>query len=348
MKLIDKLRNKRHLEDYEYEYLLTKLSDNEKAYLFEQARAVAQENFGNKVFIRGLIEFSNYCKNNCYYCGIRRDNEKVERYRLNKEDVLECCQTGYQLGFRTFVLQSGEDDSYRVNEMSDIIRTIRDKYPDCAITLSMGEKDKHTYEQYFHAGANRYLLRHESINEKHYASLHPEGMHIQTRVQCLKDLKEIGFQTGSGIMVGSPKQTTQNLIEDIKFLEELSPEMIGIGPYLPHEDTPFKEEAKGSMDTTLILLAIMRLMHPQALIPSTTALATIDPTGRDQGILAGANVVMPNLSPLTMRKKYQLYNDKACMDDEAAESLDSLNKRLEKIGYTISYDRGDFKGEKDV
>jgi biotin synthase len=341
--LIHRLRETRKLQPDEYKQLLTSLTKEEQEYLFLNAREVAQEQFSNGIFIRGLIELTNYCKNDCYYCGIRRSNDKAQRYRLTKEEVLESCEEGYRLGFRTFVMQGGEDDSYTPKVMVDIIKSIREKYPDCAITLSLGEKDYDTYKQYYDAGANRYLLRHESINAEHYASLHPQGMTIQTRSECLFNLKKIGFQTGSGIMVGSPNQTIDNIVEDILFLEELQPQMIGIGPYLPYKDTPFKDKEKGSLELTLIVVAILRLMHPYALIPSTTALATIADDGRDKGILAGANVVMPNLSPIRFRKKYLLYNDKACMDDEAAESLASLQKRLEKIGYTISYDRGDFR-----
>lgn len=341
--LIHRLRETRKLQPDEYKQLLTSLTKEEQEYLFLNAREVAQEQFSNGIFIRGLIELTNYCKNDCYYCGIRRSNDKAQRYRLTKEEVLESCEEGYRLGFRTFVMQGGEDDSYTPKVMVDIIKSIRGKYPDCAITLSLGEKDYDTYKQYYDAGANRYLLRHESINAEHYASLHPQGMTIQTRSECLFNLKKIGFQAGSGIMVGSPNQTIDNIVEDILFLEELQPQMIGIGPYLPHKDTPFKDKEKGSLELTLIVVAILRLMHPYALIPSTTALATIADNGRDKGILAGANVVMPNLSPVRFRKKYLLYNDKACMDDEAAESLASLQKRLEKIGYTISYDRGDFR-----
>ncbi|MFV0394557.1 MAG: [FeFe] hydrogenase H-cluster radical SAM maturase HydE [Coprobacillaceae bacterium] len=348
--IIDKLIKQRRLEDEEYKQLLLYMNETDKEYLFSKAKEVAQETFGNKVYIRGLIEFSNYCKNDCYYCGIRLSNKNVERYRLTKEDILFCCKQGYQLGFRTFVLQSGEDNSYTQKDMCDIIKSIRNEYPDCAITLSMGEKDYDTYKAFYEAGANRYLLRHETINSKHYQSLHPKGMNIENRVACLKHLKEIGFQTGSGIMVGSPNQTVDNIIEDIKFLEELKPEMIGIGPYLPHVDTPFRDKEKGSLERTLIILAILRLMHPKALIPSTTALSTIAPNGREKGILVGANAVMPNLSPITNRTKYQLYNDKACMDEETAESLSLLDQRLHKMGYQISYERGDFTsgGKSDV
>ena len=341
--LIHRLREDRKLQPEEYKQLLTKLNKEEQEYLFLNAKEVAQKQFSNGIFIRGLIELTNYCKNDCYYCGIRRSNDKAQRYRLSKEEVLQCCEEGYRLGFSTFVMQGGEDDCYTPKVMVDIIQSIRKKYPDCAITLSLGEKDYDTYKQYYDAGANRYLLRHESINNEHYASLHPKEMKIQTRKECLLNLKKIGFQTGSGIMIGSPKQSVDNIVEDILFLEQLQPQMIGVGPYLPHKDTPFKDKEKGSLEQTLIVLAILRLQHPHALIPSTTALATIAEDGRDRGILAGANVVMPNLSPIRFRKKYLLYNDKACMDDEAAQSLASLQKRLEKIGYTISYDRGDFR-----
>lgn len=341
--LIDKLRKEKKLQAHEYQKLLELQNDKDLEYLFKNAREVAQATFGNGIYIRGLIELSNYCKNDCYYCGIRRSNAHAKRYRLSKAEVLECCEEGYRLGFRTFVLQGGEDDSYTPKVMVDIITTIRKTYPDCAITLSLGEKDEATYKQYYDAGANRYLLRHESINEEHYAYLHPKEMSIQTRKECLFQLKKIGFQTGSGIMVGSPNQKIEHIIEDLRFLEELQPEMIGVGPYLPHKDTPFKDEQKGSLTRTLVVLAILRLMHPNALIPSTTALATIKEDGREKGILAGANVVMPNLSPVRFRKQYLLYNDKACMDDEAAQSLASLQKRFEKIGYTITYDRGDYK-----
>lgn len=349
-KLIDVLKEQRKLKDEEYKQLLCNLNADEKAYLFSKAREVAQATYGSNVFIRGLIEFTNYCKNDCYYCGIRVGNRHINRYRLTKEEILSCCKQGYHLGFRTFVLQGGEDNGYTTTAMCEIIQSIRQQYQDCAITLSFGEKDYDTYLAYYQAGANRYLLRHESINPKHYQSLHPSTMHIESRVTCLQNLKKIGFQTGSGVMVGSPNQTVENIIEDIKFLQALQPEMIGIGPYLPHRDTPFRDEKKGDVEQTLILLAILRLQHPKALIPATTALSTIASDGREKGILAGANVVMPNLSPMGSREYYQLYNDKAYMNAEAAESLSMLEKRLESIGYKISYDRGDFilEGENNV
>ncbi len=341
--IIDQLRQTRKASKQDLHDLLCKMSEEDREYLYAQARAVAQSVYGNKIFIRGLIELSNYCKNDCFYCGIRNSNKKVERYRLTKEDILECCKDGYELGFRTFVLQGGEDLYYNDEIMCDIIQTMRQLYPDCAITLSLGEKSKETYEKYYQAGANRYLLRHESSDAKHYAKLHPQSMQLQTRIQCLYDLKAIGFQCGSGIMVGSPYQKVEYLVEDILFLEKLQPAMIGIGPYLPHVDTPFHDKEKGSLQQTLDLLAILRLKHPAALIPSTTALATIASSGRQKGVLAGANVVMPNLSPLSHRKQYSLYNDKACMNAEAKEGLALLKKQMAEIGYLVVEERGDVK-----
>lgn len=344
--LVDKLEKNHTLSREEFKELLTTEDMDLEAYLFLRAREVTKRTFGNEIYIRGLIEFSNYCKQNCLYCGLRRDNRNLERYRLSKEEILESCEEGYQLGFRTFVLQSGEDDYYTPERMSDIISSIRKQFPDCAITVSVGEKDQDTYKKYYDAGGNRFLLRHETITPEHYRKLHPKGMEIETRKECLYQLKKIGFQTGSGIMVGSPYQTIDNIIDDLYFLEELQPEMIGIGPYLPSKDTPFKNEKAGSLELTVRLLAVIRLMHPEVLLPATTALATIHPTGREKGIMAGANVVMPNLSPLRFRKKYQLYDDKACTGDEAAHCIGCLGRRLESIGYKISDQRGDHVSKK--
>jgi biotin synthase len=340
--LVDVLEKERTLSRNEFKTLLTTKDEETTTYLYERARSVAQRIFGNEIYIRGLIEFSNYCKQNCFYCGLRKDNQAVERYRLDKDEILECCIEGYRLGFRTFVLQSGEDNYYTKERMVDIIQSIRTRFSDCAITLSVGEKDNDTYQAYYNAGANRFLLRHETITPIHYRQLHPEGMELDHRKKCLCQLKDIGFQTGSGIMVGSPYQTLDMIIDDLYFLAELQPQMIGIGPYLPSHDTPFKDQLPGSLEMTVRLLAVLRFMHPHVLLPATTALATIDPKGREMGILAGANVVMPNLSPLHSRKKYQLYNNKACMGDEGAHCIWSLNKKLEKIGYTLSKQRGDY------
>ena len=285
---------------------------------------------------------TNVCRNNCYYCGIRAGNSKVERFRLSKAQILDCCATGYDLDFRTFVLQGGEDPHYTADFIVDVVQSIREAYSDCAITLSMGEWDKESYERFYAAGANRYLLRHETYNADHYGLLHPKSMTIQNRLRCLSDLKEIGFQTGTGIMVGSPGQTIDHLVEDILYIAAFNPEMIGIGPFLPHHDTPFAQEAKGSLEMTLLLISIFRILFPKANIPSTTSMATIDPTGREQGILAGANVVMPNLSPRDLRAHYALYDNKVATNEEAAESRAKLQARMEQIGYRLSSSRGDY------
>ena len=338
--LVDRLRKERTLTPGEFRRLLTDCDAHTLESINRQAREVATEHFGNGIFIRGLIEVSNCCRNNCYYCGIRKGNTCVERYRLNKETILDCCEHGYALGFRTFVMQGGEDPAQTDDFFEDIICNIRQRYPDCAITLSLGEKSTEAYERFFRAGANRYLLRHETVNETHYRKLHPVEMTIVHRLQCLQALKQIGFQTGTGIMVGSPGQTVEDIVSDILFIEQFQPQMIGIGPFLPHHDTPFANEHPGSMERTLLLLSIFRLMHPSALIPSTTALASLAPDGRERGILAGANVVMPNLSPVIERKKYQLYNNKASLGAEAAEGLLLLNNQLNAIGYEINYASG--------
>ena len=339
---IDKLRKERTLRQEEFRQLLTGCDAETLRYINRQAQEVSLLHFGNKIYIRGLIEVSNCCRNNCYYCGIRKGNSTIERYRLTEESILDCCKQGYDLGFRTFVLQGGEDPALTDDRIEKTVSAIRRNYPDCAITLSLGEKPRSVYERFFRAGANRYLLRHETHNEQHYQQLHPAEMSGKRRLQCLQDLKNIGYQTGTGIMVGSPGQTVDHIIEDILFIERLRPEMIGIGPFLPHHDTPFAEYPGGTVEQTLLLLSIFRLMHPSALIPATTALATLTPDGRERGILAGANVVMPNLSPREERKKYELYNDKASLGAESAEGLAALQKQLNAIGYEISTERGDF------
>ncbi|WP_294614088.1 [FeFe] hydrogenase H-cluster radical SAM maturase HydE [uncultured Bacteroides sp.] len=340
--LIAKLRQEHHLDAEEYKALLLCRDADVLIYLQEQAREVTLGQFGNRVFIRGLIEISNHCRNNCYYCGIRKGNQNVARYELTQEDILDCCREGYTLGFRTFVLQGGEAPAVKDDWMVETISSIRQEFPDCAITLSLGEKSREAYERFFRAGANRYLLRHETHNEEHYRHLHPSGMSIKQRLQCLTWLKEIGYQTGTGIMVGSPGQSIDHLVEDILFIEQFHPEMIGIGPFIPHHDTPFATAPPGSMEMTLKLLSIFRLMHPGVLLPSTTALATLSPDGRERGILAGANVVMPNLSPRNQREKYTLYDNKASLGAEAAEGLQQLEEKLAAIGYRISKERGDY------
>lgn len=339
--LVDKLFETGDLSDDELKILIESDEFNEP--LAEAADIRRRENYGDKVYIRGLIEFTNYCRNNCYYCGIRRDNKKAERYRLTKDEILLCCDEGYKLGFRTFVMQGGEDPYYTDEMICDIVSKIKSRYPDCAVTLSIGEKPRESYQAFFDAGADRYLLRHETADPEHYGKLHPEAMSLENRKKCLFDLKEIGYQVGSGFMVGSPYQTTENLISDLRFLQKLQPDMIGIGPYITHADTPFAEFKSGDVMLTLRLVSILRLMFPYALIPSTTALGTIHPQGRELGLKAGANVVMPNLSPVSVRKLYSLYENKICTGEEAAQCRGCLERRVESAGYKIVTDIGNVR-----
>lgn len=309
--------------------------------LQEEALRLRKKYYGDKVYIRGLIEFTNYCKNNCYYCGIRRGNPNVKRYRLSEEEILSCCENGYGLGFRTFVLQGGEDPFYTDDRLVHIIRQIKENYSDCALTLSIGEKSKESYRRFREAGADRYLLRHETANEEHYRILHPEEMRLANRKQCLFDLKKLGYQVGAGFMVGSPGQTMEHLAEDLLFLKELEPEMVGIGPFIPHHETQFAGEKAGDVELTLFLLSVIRIMLPKVLLPATTALGTMDVRGREKGLLAGANVIMPNLSPKENRKDYELYDNKICTGEEAAECRQCLSRRVESVGCHIVTDRGD-------
>ncbi|MBE5882475.1 MAG: [FeFe] hydrogenase H-cluster radical SAM maturase HydE [Lachnospiraceae bacterium] len=311
--------------------------------LFAYADRVRREIYGDAVYVRGLIEFSNYCKNDCYYCGIRAGNCKAVRYRLTKQEILDCCREGYRLGMRTFVLQSGEDAYFTDERICDIVSSIHSRYPDCAITLSVGEKSRESYLAYHQAGARRYLLRHEAASDALYAKLHPEQMQLARRKQCLQDLKEIGYQVGAGFMVGAPYQTLSDIVSDLRFLQTLDPDMIGIGPYITHNDTPFSGFESGSLSLTLRILAIVRLMFPHALLPATTALATISPDGRERGLKAGANVVMPNLSPLGVRQLYNLYENKNCTGAESAQCSDTLCMLIEKAGYHAVTDIGDVK-----
>lgn len=339
--LICKLEEEHNLTKSEFSQLLEGFTPALSEFLFEKARKQAQRYYGHKIFTRGLIEFSNYCKNDCYYCGIRKSNTAAKRYRLTKDEILECCKEGNTLGFRTFVLQSGEDPYFNDNRLMDIVCTIRSAYPDCAITLSVGERSFESYKKLYDAGANRYLLRHETANCDHYHRLHPTELLPEKRQTCLKGLKTIGFQVGTGMMVGSPGQKAFHLAEDLLFIQALKPHMVGIGPFIPQKDTPMGNEAPGTLEQTLFLIGLLRLMLPKALIPATTALGTIDPEGREKGILAGANVVMPNLSPLSVRKKYALYDNKICTGDEAAECRSYLSDRIKSIGYCLVTDRGD-------
>lgn len=311
------------------------------AYLAGRAAALRDQIYGRRVFVRGLIEFTNYCKNDCYYCGIRRENKNVRRYRLTGEEILACCRAGYELGFRTFVLQGGEDPYFTDQRMEEIIREVKGEFPGCALTLSIGERPRESYQAFRQAGADRYLLRHETANGAHYRRLHPPGQTLKNRMDCLYTLKELGYQTGAGMMVGSPGQTVECLIDDLMFLGELQPEMVGIGPFIPHHDTPFKDQPAGSVELTLFLLSLVRLMLPGVLLPATTALGTAAADGRARGILAGANVVMPNLSPERVRGDYQLYDNKVSAGLEAAEGLESLRRAMADLGYEVSVDRGD-------
>jgi len=341
MKIIEKLDITGDLTDEEFVFLIEMTDDVLCKELFEHADNKRKKIYGTDVYLRGLIEFTNYCKNDCYYCGIRNSNKKLERYRLSKEDILSCCKEGYELGYRTFVLQGGEDPFFTDEVMSDIVSSVHSRYSDCAITLSIGERSIDSYKRLFEAGARRYLLRHETANPGHYGLLHPEKMSLDNRKNCLFELKKIGYQVGSGFMVGSPYQTTSDLVCDLRFLQDLQPDMIGIGPYISHAQTPFVGKENGDVNLTLRMIAILRLMFPHALIPATTALATLNPMGRELGLKAGANVAMPNLSPVKTRKLYDLYDNKACTGEESAQCRECIEKRIEAAGYKVVVSIGD-------
>jgi biotin synthase len=340
--IIDKLYLQNNLESQELLALLNNMTVEDKSYLIEKAHDTRMKSYGDKVFMRGLIEFTNYCKRNCKYCGIRAGNKLTDRYRLSLEEIMEACTEGYELGYRTFVLQGGEDDFYTDEKIVEIVKNIKHKYSDCAITLSVGEKSYESYKKYYDAGADRYLMRHETASKELYESLHPR-MSFEDRIKCLKDLKNIGFQVGAGFMVGLPGQSNEDYVRDLIFLKELEPHMVGIGPFIPHKDTPLAVESGGTVETTEIMLAITRLLLPMVLLPATTALGSIDPMGREKGIKAGANVVMPNLSPTSVRKKYALYNGKICTGDEAAECRMCIEGRITRAGFSIDMSRGDNK-----
>lgn len=341
--LIDRLEKEHSLSESEYKQLIENFDSDLASYSAEKARKQAHKHYGKDIYIRGLIEISNYCKNDCYYCGIRKSNKNCQRYRLTKEEILECCKEGYDLGFRTFVMQGGEDGHYTDELLCSVISEIKKLYPECAVTLSLGERTKESYQRLFDAGADRYLLRHETATKAHYEKLHPEDLSFEKRMQCLRDLKETGFQVGCGFMVGSPYQSTENLAKDLKFIEEFSPHMCGIGPFITHKDTPFKDEKSGSVELTVFLLSLIRLIKPTILLPATTALGTLSSDGRERGVLAGANVVMPNLSPVSVRKKYALYDGKIATGQESAQCVEELRERMKTIGYTVVTARGDAK-----
>ena len=341
---IRRLEQDRDLPDRDLLDLIVMQDTEAEALLAQRAAAVRQQVYGRDVFIRGLIEFTNYCRNDCFYCGIRRSNACAQRYRLTREEILACCRTGYGLGFRTFVLQGGEDPFFTTERLAELVRAIKRAYPDCAVTLSVGEKDRATYQAWFDAGADRYLLRHETADEGLYRRLHPEELSLQNRMRCLRDLKDIGYQVGCGFMVGAPFQTPEMLLKDLRFLQAFQPHMVGIGPFIPHRDTPFRDCPPGTAQMTLRLLAIIRMMLHHVLLPATTALGTVQSDGRQRGMGYGANVVMPNLSPLSVRKKYALYDNKISTGEEAAESVALLKQSMAAAGYRVVTARGDWKG----
>jgi biotin synthase len=343
-KRIDTLFETQNLSEKEYAALISERNPEDNAYLFEKARLRQKENFGNAIYLRGIIEFSSYCKQNCIYCGLRRDNHRAERYRLSEEEIMECARIGHEWGFRTFVLQSGEDDWYTDEKICHLISRIKQELPDCAVTLSIGEKSREQYQMYYDAGCDRYLLRHETASRDLYQKLHPASQTLENRIRCLYDLKEIGYQVGAGMMLQAPCQTVEDLAKDMVFLKELDPQMIGMGPFIPNHNTPFKDFAAGDLELCLFMIAVLRLAFPKALIPATTALGTIDPNGREKGVQCGANVVMPNLSPREVRAKYMLYDNKICVDDDAVMCSICMTGRLSNIGYQVVKARGDYPG----
>lgn len=346
--LIDSLVENKMLDEEELKTLLVSSDIKINEYLRKRAEGISAKSFRNKVFLRGLIEYTNYCKNDCFYCGIRHSNLKIERYALNKKEIMNCCHYAYEAGLRTFVIQGGEDEALSDEWLVELIRDIKSEYPDCAVTLSIGEKSRESLEAYFKAGADRYLLRHETATEEHYRKLHPESQELKNRMACIDDLKEIGFQFGAGFMVGSPFQTVEHLVNDFAYLRELNPHMIGVGPFIRHKDTPFSEEPDGSVELTLKCISILRIMFPHALIPATTALATADGSGFVNGILAGANVIMPNITPSRARINYVLYDNKlgteSNIEDDIKAKCHDINNMLKNIGYSTIVSRGDYAG----
>ncbi len=341
LNLINKLAETHSLSAEEYLTLLKTITEDEAEHLSNLALLAKEEVYGKDIYIRGLIEISNICKNDCYYCGIRASNKSCERYRLTEDDIISCTEEGYSLGFRTFVLQGGEDGYFSDERMCRLIRKIKQHHPDCAITLSLGERTRDSYAMLKNAGADRYLLRHETADSLHYSQLHPQALSWSNRMDCLNNLKSLGYQVGCGFMVGSPYQTTEMLANELKFIEEFSPDMCGIGPFIPHKDTEFRDRAAGSVEMTCILLSCIRLIKPNILLPATTALGTLHKDGREKGILAGANVVMPNLSPASVRKKYMLYDNKLSDGEESAQAVAELKAKIHSIGYEVVTARGD-------
>lgn len=343
MNIIEQIRDSRDITLPQLQLLLTTHNEAALHQLRASAFEVKQQVYGNKIFMRGLIEISSYCRNNCYYCGLRRDNATASRYRLTPQQIYSCCQAGYELGFRTFVLQGGEDMWFNDERMVEIVSHIHECFPDCAITLSLGERSYESYLKLYEAGAERYLLRHETASQEHYGQLHPQEMSFQNRLECLRNLKNIGYQVGCGFMVGSPYQTVETLFQDLQYIRMTQPQMVGIGPFIPAHDTPFAAIEAGSVEQTLRLLAIIRLLHPHVLLPATTALATLHSKGREMAIASGANVIMPNLSPVEHRAKYSIYDNKCATGTEAAEGVRNIRERISEIGSDAVIDRGDFR-----
>ena len=343
--IIDKLRRERKLTADEWLRIISTFTPEDREYAAVLARETAQERFGKSIYFRGIVEFTNICRCDCLYCGIRRSNSCVSRYRLTPEDILECCREGYDLGYRTFVLQGGEDPWWTDERLCALVREICGKYPDCAVTLSVGERSRESYERLRLSGASRYLLRHETADPELYARLHPAAQQLENRMRCLRDLRSLGYQTGCGMMVGAPYQTDGSLVRDMLFICAFRPQMVGMGPFIPHRDTPLRAFPAGSAEKTLLLLSLTRLALPDVLLPSTTALGSLSGDGRQRGILAGCNVVMPNLSPLSVREKYMLYDNKSGTDLDARESLEALRRQMQEIGYEVVCARGDYKGD---
>ena len=341
-KLIDKLNREKHLDFPEWVALWSNYSDDDRLYAGELARSIALKHYGKNVYIRGIVEFSNRCGNDCFYCGIRKSNDKVQRYTLSDDVILDCCETGYQNGIRTFVLQSGEAVELDLEHLCDLVRSIKSRFDDCAVTLSLGELSFDEYASLRQAGADRYLLRHETADKVHYGKMHPKSMSLENRMECLRNLKKLGFQTGCGIMTGSPFQSAETLAQDMLFMESLQPEMMGIGPFIPHKDTPFAKFSAGTLESTLMAVSLCRIMLEKALLPSTTALGALQSNGRELGILAGANVIMPNLTPPDAQDNYRLYENKKRADVPVLQAVADLQSRLDVIGYTFYTGRGDF------
>ncbi len=343
LSLVSALNENGSLSVEEYEYLIENRTPDLSERLHRLALEKRRSVYGDEVYIRGLIEISNICKNDCFYCGIRKSNKECQRYRLSPSDILNCADEGYSLGFRTFVLQGGEDLYFTDEVLGEVVSEIKRRYPDCAVTLSLGERCDGSYKYLKDAGADRYLLRHESAVKSHYEMLHPKEMSYENRMRCLETLRALGYQVGCGFMVGSPYQTANILAHELKFVETFRPDMCGIGPFIPHCATPFKNMSAGTLEMTCFLLSVIRLIHPRVLLPATTALGTVAPDGREKGLLSGANVVMPNLSPTSVRKKYELYDNKICTGEESAQCVECLRRRVESVGFKVVTSRGDVK-----